>query len=73
MLNHWLTYTADGGCALDQWDQPSGRYAGWPLDLLRARRAKNASEIAPIAEGLSTTACRRKRTGEAEKGHLSRG
>jgi hypothetical protein len=35
-------------------------------------KAKNASGIALIAERLSTTACRRKRTGEAAEGHLSR-
>jgi hypothetical protein len=58
-VNHWLTYTADGGCALDQYDQPFGRYAGSPLDLLGAGRAKNASGIAPIAEGLPTKAHRR--------------
>jgi len=33
---------------------------------------KNASGIAPIAEGLSSTACGRKRTGEAAEAHLPR-
>ena len=41
-------------CSVPTCRPPSAPYAGWPLDLLRARRTKNASGIAPIAEGLLT-------------------